>query len=62
MKSFTNIFGTEIEYKPFYNNAEGVWYSARYEDGELDMVLELKEFENKYECAKDCFEKISCLG
>ena len=58
MKSFTNILGTEIEYKPFYNNAEGVWYSARYEDGKLDMVLELREFDNKFECAQDCFKRI----
>lgn len=62
MKSFTNIFGIKIEYKPFYNNAEGVWYTARYEDNELDMVLELREFDNKFDCAQDCFERISNLG
>lgn len=61
MKSIINIFGTKIEYKPFYNNAERVWYSARFEDGELDMVFDLREFETKFECELDCHKRISNL-
>ena len=52
MQNFTNIFGTKVTHKPFYQSSLGTWRVARYEDGELDIV-----FENKYFLTeKDCIE------
>lgn len=52
MQNFTNIFGTKVTHKPFYQSSLDTWRVARYEDGELDIV-----FENKYFLTeKDCIE------
>ena len=40
MKTYTNIFGTKISHKPFYQTSLNTWRIARYENDKLDMVLE----------------------
>ena len=52
MRTFTNIFGTKITNKPFYQSSLDTWRIARYENGKLDMVFENKYFLTK----KDCIE------
>lgn len=54
MQAFTNIFGTKIENKPFYQTCIKTWRVARYEDGELDMVYENKQFETYESCLEEC--------
>lgn len=51
MKTYTNIFGTKISHKPFYQTSLNTWRIARYENDKLDMVLEDdKSFSTKKEC------------
>lgn len=57
MKSFKNVFGQVIEYKPFFQNSLNVWRVARFEDNEIDVVFENKGFKNYQECLKECFKK-----
>lgn len=52
MRNFTNVFGTEVAYKPFYQTVLNVWRVARFEDGELDVVFENKGFESEKSCQK----------
>ena len=54
MKSFKNVFGQVIEYKPFFQNSLNVWRVARFEDNEIDVVFENKGFKNYEECLKEC--------
>ena len=54
MKTFTNIFGTKIENKPFFHTACKVWRVARYENNELDFVYESESFKTEKECLKSC--------
>jgi hypothetical protein len=54
MKSFTNIFETKIENKPFFHNACSVWRLARYENNELDIVFENRAFDTYEDCLKEC--------
>ena len=50
MKDFTNLFGTKIEFKPFYQSSVRLWRVARYENGELDRVNESQGFKSEKEC------------
>jgi hypothetical protein len=54
MKSFTNIFGTKIEHKPFFQSACNVWRVARYEDGKIDISYENVAFETYEDCLQAC--------
>ena len=36
MKTYTNIFGTKISHKPFYQTSLNTWRIARYENDKLD--------------------------
>ena len=54
MKSFTNIFETKIQNKPFFHNACSVWRKARYENNELDIVFENRAFDTYEDCLKEC--------
>jgi len=57
MKTFTNIFGTKITNKPFYQRSLNTWRIARYENDKLDMVFEDKSFLTKKECIKQLILK-----
>lgn len=51
MKNLTNLFGTEITYKPFFQNALNVWRVARFENNDLDTVIESAgQFKTKSDC------------
>ncbi len=52
MTTFINIFGTKIEYKPFFQTCLNIWRIARYENDKLDIVYENKAFQSKKECQK----------
>lgn len=54
MEAFTNVFGTQIEYKPFYHTACKVWRVARFEDNKLDMVNENIGYESYEDCSIEC--------
>lgn len=54
MKAFTNIFGTQIENKPFFHTACNVWRVARFEDNELYSVNENTEYQTYDECLTEC--------
>lgn len=56
MRNFTNVFGTEIAYKPFFQDALSVWRVARFENNNLDVVL---ESEGQFKTEKDCQEYIN---
>ena len=49
---FTNSIGVKVEYKPFYQTCLKLWRIARYENGQLETVLEHKEFLTKESCLK----------
>lgn len=50
--TFTNIFGTKIEHKPFLQTCLNIWRIARYEDDKLYIVYENKGFQSEEECQK----------
>jgi len=54
MKAFKNIFGTQIENKPFYHTACNVWRVARFENNELDTVNENVGYKSYEECLIEC--------
>lgn len=54
MKGFTNVFGTKIENKPFFQTCLNTWRIARFENGELERVYEIKGFKTYEECLKEC--------
>ena len=54
MKAFTNVFGTKIEHKPFYQTVLKTWRVARFENGELEQVYEGVGFKTKEKCLQDC--------
>jgi hypothetical protein len=54
MKAFKNIFGTQIENKPFYHTACKVWRVARFENNELDTVNENVGYKSYEECLIEC--------
>ena len=54
MKAFTNVFGTKIEHKPFFQTCLNTWRIARFENGELERVYETKGFKTYEECLKEC--------
>jgi hypothetical protein len=51
MKSFTNIFGTKIQHKPFFQSSSKTWRIARYENEKLDIVFESLGFSTELECS-----------
>lgn len=57
MTTFTNIFGTKIDYKPFFQSCLNTWRVARFENGELESVYENKGFKTEKECLKECLKK-----
>lgn len=54
MKAFTNIFGTRIEHKPFFQTSCNLWRVARFENNELDMVKESLGYESYDDCLIEC--------
>jgi len=54
MKAFTNVFGVEIQHKPFFQTCLNTWRVARFENGQLDRVYETKGFKTYHECLKEC--------
>lgn len=54
MKTFTNIFGTRIEHKPFYHTACNVWRVARYENNEFYTSYENVGYNSYEECLIEC--------
>jgi len=56
MKNFTNVFGTEISYKPFYQTALNLWRVARFENNNLDLVV---ESDGQFKSQEDCQEYIN---
>jgi len=54
MEAFTNVFGTKIEHRPFFQTCLGVWRVARYENNELFEVYEQREFKTKKQCLRAC--------
>lgn len=54
MKSFTNLFGTKIEKRPFFQECLNTWRVSRFENGELFTVYENKGFSTKEECLIEC--------
>ena len=56
MKSFTNLFGTKVDYKPFLQTSLNVYRVARFENNELDIVFENKSFKSLKKCKIACNE------
>ncbi len=52
MKTFTNLFGTKITYRPFFQKSINTWRIARYENNKLDMVFENSSFNTFDSCLK----------
>ena len=57
MKTFTNVFGTKIENKPFFQTCLNTWRVARFENNELFQVFESKGYKSYDECLKACLKK-----
>ena len=56
MKSFTNLFGTKVDYRPFLQTSLNVYRVARFENNELDIVFENKSFKSLEKCKIACNE------
>tara|TARA_R100001463_G_scaffold42546_8_gene89103 strand:+ start:169 stop:501 length:333 start_codon:yes stop_codon:yes gene_type:complete len=56
MNTYTNIFGTKISHKPFYQASLNTWRIARYENDKLDRVFEDKSFLTKEECMQQLYK------
>ncbi len=54
MELYLNCIGDKIEFKPFYHTCLKNWKVSRYENGQLDIVYENKDFDTYEDCVKEC--------
>ena len=53
-QAFTNIYGENISFTPFFHNACNVWRVSRNINSELDEVYENKAFNSLESCQAAC--------